>query len=210
MYLAPRHAGMLWTALVAAAWLTWPADRGVSRLTVWLRHATVVALAAVAASQIWWTAHSVWADVHQPYTGNLATARFLRSMKPGLRIAGFYYYTVGSAAWFPRPLYFNQVHAYWPWSREVRTEAQAPATIATHPDVIVVSGMEYGPRDAAITDDWIEPSPAEMRQVPLNDIYRIVPYAEAHGYRETHRFCGQSFMRDSYAENLCEVVLQPR
>jgi hypothetical protein len=210
MYLAPRHAGMLWTALVAAAWLTWPADHGVSRVTVWLRHATVVALVAVAVCQIWWTAHSVWADVHQPYSSNLATARLLRTMKPGLRIAGFYYYTVGSAAWFPRPLYFNQAHAYWPWSRDVRTEAQAPATIATHPDVIVVSGMEYGPRDAAITDDWIEPSPAEMHQVPLNDVYHIIPYAEAHGYRETHRFCGGSFMRASWAENLCEVVLQPK
>ena len=209
MYLAPRHAGMLWTALLAAAWLTWPADHGVSRVTVWLRHATVAALAVVAAGQIWWTAHSVWADVHQPYTGNTATARLLRDMKPGRRIAGFYYYTVGSAAWFPHPIYFNQAHAYWPWSCESRTERQAPATIATHPDVIVVSGMEPGPRDFSITDDWLVRDPAEAPRMPLGDGFRIIPYAEAHGYRETHRFCGESFMRASYAEQLCEVVLQP-
>jgi hypothetical protein len=209
-YFAPRHAGMLWTALVAAAWLTWPAENGVSRVTVWLRVATVAVLAAVAVGQLWWTAHSVWADVHQPYSSNLATARLLRDMKPGRRIAGFYYYTVGSAAWFPRPVFFNQAHAYWPWSLESRTEQEAPATIATHPDVIVVGGMEPGPRDAAITDDWVVRDPAEAYRVPLNDIYRIIPYAEAHGYRETHRFCGDSFMRASYAEQLCEVVLEPQ
>jgi hypothetical protein len=210
MYFAPRHAGMLWTALVAAAWLTWPADNSVSRVTVWLRHATVSALALVAVGQIWWTAHSVWADVHRPYSGNLATARFLRDLKPGRRIAGFYYYTVGSAAWSRRPVFFNQPHTWWLWSSEERTDPQAPAAIASHPDVIVVSGMEPGPRDFTITDDWIVRNPAEAHRVPLNDIYSIIPYAEAHGYRETHRFCGDSFMRASYAEQLCEVVLEPK
>jgi hypothetical protein len=210
MYLAPRHAGMLWTALVAAAWLTWPADSSRSRLALCLRYATVAVLAAVAAGQIWWTAHSVWADVHQPYSSNLATARLLRGMKPARRIAGFYYYSVGTAAWFPKPVYFNQAHAYWPWSRDARTEREAPATIATHPDVIVVGGMEPGPRDAAITDDWIVSDPAEASSVPMSDTYGIIPYAEAHGYRETHRFCGDSFMRASYAEQLCEVVLEPK
>jgi hypothetical protein len=209
MYLAPRHAGMLWTALVAAAWLTWPADHGVSHVTVWVRHTTVAVLTAVAVGQIWWTAHTVWADVHRPYTSNRATAQLLRDMEPGRRIAGFYYYTVGSAAWFSHPVYFNQPQAWWLWSSETRTNPQAPATIATHPDVIVVAGMEPGPRDFAITDDWIVRDPAEAHRVPLNDIYRVIPYAEAHGYRETHRFCGDSFMRASYAEQLCEVVLEP-
>lgn len=210
MYLAPRHAGMLWTALIAAAWLTWPAENGVSRVTVWVRHATVAALVIVALGQIGWTAHSVWADVHQPYTSNRDTARFLRDLKPGQRIAGFYYYTVGTSAWFPHPVFFNQQHSWWPWSSEERIVQQAPATIATHPDVIVVSGMEPGPRDAAITDDWLTRDPADAYRVPLNDIYQVIPYAEAHGYRETHRFCGDSFMRASYAEQLCEVVLEPK
>ncbi|HTV13151.1 MAG TPA: hypothetical protein VME68_00460 [Acidobacteriaceae bacterium] len=210
MYFAPRHAGMLWTAFIAAAWLAWPADDSVSRATVWLRHATVAALVAVALGQIWWTAHSVWADVHQPYSSNRATARFLRDHEPGKRIAGFYYYTVGTSAWFRRPVFFNQPHTWWPWSSQVRTVQQAPATIATHPDVIVVAGMEPGMRDAAITDDWIVRDPAEAYRVPLNDIYQVIPYAEAHGYRETHRFCGESFMRASYAEQLCEVVLEPK
>lgn len=209
MYLAPRHAGMLWTALIATAWLTWPTHAQASRYALWLRRMVVAALALVALNQAVWTARAVRADVHHPYTGDMAMAQFLKSEKPGKRIAGFYYYTIGAAAWFRHPIFFNQPHAYWAWSREVRTDQQAPATIATRPDIIVASGMELSAHDANITDDWIAPNLAQELRTPLNDVYGIIPYAEAHGYRETHRFCGRSFMRTAYAEELCEVALQP-
>jgi hypothetical protein len=117
---------------------------------------------------------------------------------------------VGSAALFPKSIYFNQPQAWWLWDRDSRIVQQAPSVIATHPDVIVVGGMEPGPRDAAITDDWIVRDPALAYRVPLNDTYSVIPYAEAHGYRETHRFCGNAFMRASYSEQLCEVVLEPQ
>jgi hypothetical protein len=148
--------------------------------------------------------------MHQPYSSNLDTAHLLRTMKPGSRIAGFYYYTVGSAPWFRNAVYVNQPQSWWLWSSDTRIDQQAPATIAAHPDAIVVSGMEPGPRDFAITDDWLARNPAEAHRIPLNDTYSIIPYAESHGYRETHRFCGDSFMRASYAEQLCEVVLEPK
>lgn len=209
MYLAPRHAGMLWTALIASAWLTWPSHAKASRKTLWLNRAVVAALALVAVHQAVWTAHAVRDDAHHAYTGDVAMAQFLKAEKPGKRVAGFYYYTVGAAAWFRHPIFFNQPHAYWVWSRNVRTDQQAPAAIATRPDLLVVSGMELSPQ-ANITDDWIAPNMAEERRTPLNDVYGIIPYAEAHGYRETHRFCGRSFMRGAYAEELCEVALEPR
>jgi hypothetical protein len=69
--------------------------------------------------------------------------------------------------------------------------------------------MEPSAHDANITDDWIAPNLAQERRTPLNDVYGIIPFAEAHGYRETHRFCGRSFMRAAYAEELCEVALEP-
>jgi hypothetical protein len=209
MYMAPRHAGMLWTALIASAWLTWPANEPADRNTLWTKRMVVTGLALVALNQAWWTAHTVNADAHHPYSGDTAMAQFLKSERPDKRVAGFYYYTIGAAASFRHPIFFNQPHAYWAWSRNVRTDQQAPATIATHPDIIVASGMEVSAHDANITDDWIAPNLAQERRVPLNDVYGIIPFAEAHGYRETHRFCGRSFMRAAYAEELCEVALEP-
>ncbi|HEX4007653.1 MAG TPA: hypothetical protein VHX60_15875 [Acidobacteriaceae bacterium] len=211
MVLSPRHAGMVWTALVASLWLTWPGEHaGRTGAGLWLRHITVAVLVLVAMDQVYWTAHSVRAEVRSPYSGDLAMARFLRKAAPGKRVAGFYSYAVGPAAWFRHRLYFNQPHAWWLWSRNVRTNQQAPATIATHPDIIVVGGEEQGVRNARISDDWIPADPSTLRRGPLGDSYGVIAYAEAHGYRETHRFCGQSWMRDGWAEKLCEVALEPR
>jgi hypothetical protein len=226
MYLAPRHAGMLWEALVATLWLTWPetgpetgpeedsAKTGsMTAWRLWLHRITVAALVLVALDQVWWTAHSVWRDVHEPYSGDAAMAKFLESQAPGKRVAGFYYHTVGPAAYigheFGHAVYFNQPTAYWIWSRGLRTDQEAPATIATHPDVIVVGRFDWNARNGNITDDWIAPDLAELNPVPLNEVYGIIPYAKAHGYRETHRFCGHTFMRDGFSESMCQIALEP-
>ena len=219
MYMAPRHAGMLWVALVAALWMTWPEPHprtGPQPLSarssppaLWLHRITLAALVLVALDQAWWTAHSGWADVHQPYSGDTAMAKFLQARPSGQRIAGFYYHTVGPAAFLTHPVYFNQPTSCWVWTRKLRTNQQAPATIATHPDLIVVGVFDWGASDGAITDDWIAPDLSELNRVPLNDIFGIIPYAEAHGYRETHRFCGHAFMRDAYSEDLCQIALEP-
>jgi hypothetical protein len=212
-YMAPRHAGMLWVALVASLWLTWPetssSDSVTANRKLWLHRLTQAALILVALDQAWWTAHSVWADVHQPYSGDTAMAKFLESQPPGIRIAGFYYHSVGPAAFLAHKVYFNQPTAYWVWTRSLRINQQAPATIATRPGLIVVGGFDWSARDGDITDDWIAPDPSELNRVALDDLFGIVPYAEAHGYRETHRFCGHAFMRDGYAEYLCQLALEP-
>lgn len=210
MYMAPRHAGMLWVALLASLWITWPAERLTTGRGLGFRRIFAALLLLVALDQAWWTAHAVWSDIHQPYSGDVAMARFLAAQPPGTRIAGFYYHSVGPAAFFAHPIYFNQPHSYWLWSSHVRTDPSAPATLATHPDLIVIGGFNSSPRNATITDDWIAPDRADLNRIPLNDDYGILPYAEAHGYRVTHRFCGRSFMRDGYAEELCQLALQPK
>jgi hypothetical protein len=221
MYMSPRHAGMLWVALVAALWLTWPetqpethpetppAQAAPIARALWLHRLTLAALVLVALDQAWWTAHSVWADVHQPYSGDRAMAKFLESRPHGQRIAGFYYHTVGPAAFLPHTVYFNQPTAYWVWTRRLRTIQQAPATIAMHPNLIVVGVFDWSARDGSITDDWFAPDSSQLNRVPLNDIFGILPYAETHGYRETHRFCGHAFMRAGYSEYLCQIALEP-
>jgi hypothetical protein len=209
LYLAPRHAGMVWETLLAALWLTWPAQTPAGAAKRWLHRVVVAALVLVAVDQVWWTAHAVWADMHGPYSGDVAMAKFLQSQGPGKRIAGFYYHSIGPEAYFSRPIYFNQPTAYWVWSRNRRINQQAPATIATHPDIVVVGRWTANPRNGNILDDWLPSDPETRDPIPLNDDYGILAYAEAHGYRETHRFCGHTFMRDGYDERLCQIALQP-
>ncbi|MGA9983818.1 MAG: hypothetical protein WBP95_10120, partial [Acidobacteriaceae bacterium] len=107
------------------------------------------------------------------------------------------------------PIYINQPTAYWIWSQQPRIDAQAPLALAAHPDVIVVGGMYWSPRNSDIRYDWVRPDLSLLNPDPLNDPFHVIDYAEAHGYRETHRFCGHAWMRSGYAEELCQVALQP-
>lgn len=209
IYMAPRHTGMLWESLLAALWLSWPAQPAPAGPLRWLHGIVLAALVLVAVDQIWWTAHAVREEVRGPYSGDREMAKFLAAQGSGKRIAGFYYHSVGVAAFFPQPIFFNQPAAYWIWSRNQRSVQQAPAAIATHPDILVVGGWDWSANNGNILDDWIPADPDNVNLVPMNDAYQIVAYAEAHGYRETHRFCGHSFIRGGYAETLCQVALEP-
>jgi hypothetical protein len=209
MYLAPRHAGMIWEGFIAALWLTWPAETSLRGFELWLRRITVAALVLVSLNQVQWTAHSLWDDIHKPYSGDEAMAQWLKANEAGKRIAGFGYHSVGVTAWFNGPLYFNEPATYWIWSQLPRNDARAPFAIATHPDVILFGGWNWSEDNADISDDWVRPDLRTLNSVPLNDAFHIVDYAKAHGYRETHRFCGHAFLRGGYSEELCQVALQP-
>jgi hypothetical protein len=199
----------VWEAMIVSLWLTWPAEHAEQRRAFLLQRLTVVALVLVALLQSQWTTRSVWADIHKPYSGDAAMARFLKSLPPGKRIAGFGYHSIGPEAWFRARVYFNQPESYWVWSQKPRVEARAPFAIATHPDVIVYGGWNWSAQNGDISEDWVKPEMEEMNSVPMSDAFRIVEYAEAHGYRETHRFCGEAFMRSGYSEQLCQVALEP-
>jgi hypothetical protein len=204
MYLAPRHCGMLMMCFLIAAWLAWPATSQPSSRPL---QAVTAVLLLMAIEQMGWTAHSLWSDIHEPSAPSVETAAFLKQ-HPDARIAGFYYHSVGALPYFDRNIYINQPSPYWLWSRNQRTVQRAPATIATRPDIVVVGGWSESPRNGEITSDW-RPPEAAPSGVVKNDWYQIVPYAEAHGYRPTHVFCGEQFMRFGYSERLCDVILQP-
>ena len=209
MFLAPRHAGMLWEALIAALWLTWPAELPKRGFLLWFHRACVAMLVLMALNQVQWTAHSLRDEIKKPYSGDEAMAKWLKSSESGKRIAGFGYHSIGVTAWFQGPLYFNQPATYWIWSQEPRIDARAPFAIATHPDVIIYGGWDWSENNGDISEDWLKPNPKRLNEVPLNDAFHIVGYAEANGYRETHRFCGHAFLRSGYSEELCQVALQP-
>jgi hypothetical protein len=204
MYIAPRHAGTLYTMFVAGLWMTWPRHSPRDLRTRWLQRITLAALVLISLEQISWTAHAVYSDIHAPYSGSVATAKFLKAAAVEKRVAGFYYHSVGPQPFFSRDIYFNNPHSYWLWSRDLRVNQRAPQTIATHPDYVVVGVWAWSPQNGDLSFDWL---PADA--LPEADVYGIIPYAEAHGYHETHRFCGNAFMRNGDAEELCDVILQP-
>ncbi len=213
VYLAPRHAGTLFIAFLVSAWLLWPRGVEPRRYTLPLS----LALALVCVEQIGWTSHAVWMDVHHPYSGSPMTAEFLATRLAGHRVAGFYYHSVGTLPYFSKNIFENQPgHAYWVWSTSNRIDQRAPFELTHHPDYVVVSGWNWG-NNADITVDWLAPADnAELNSasgsepvVTLADTYRIRAFFLKHGYHETHRFCGRTWIRFGYAEELCDVILEP-
>jgi hypothetical protein len=202
-----RHAGMLDLTFIAALWVLWPAQPPAGRLRLSLHRLTLLLLAAVCLEQIFWTIHAVRADVRGRYCGDPATAQFLAGHATGKRVAGFGYDSIGPAAWFSGPIYINQPHAYWVWSSHARVDAHAPAVLATHPGFVVYGGAQSDPHQDDLIDDWYR---SDEPAIPLNDTYGVLAWAESHGYRETHRFCGHAWMRNGYSEELCQVILEPQ
>jgi hypothetical protein len=203
MYLAPRHAGTLLVTFLAAGWLVWPQERKWDPWTF----PFVLLLFLVTIEQIAWTCHAVWSDVYQAYSGGKMTATFLEQHLPGHRAAAFYYHAVDTLPYFDHNIYENQpTRSSWLWSTTNRIDPRAPLELEKRPDYVVLGGFAWGD-NADINVDWEKPD--YEPGLPLDDRYGIRRYFLAHGYQETHRFCGHSWMRSGYSELLCDVILEP-
>lgn len=209
MYLAPRHCGMLMTGFVISLWLVWPeaSSSGARRITPRGMRIATALLLLMAAEQIGWTAHALWANAHIPSSPGAATAKLLAAY-PQARVAGFYYHAVNVQPYFAHNRYLNWHTAYWLWSTHQQSNANAPAAIAEHPQFLVVSGWSWSPINSSVAYDWHRPE-ASLNTLWMQDRYHIAAYAEAHGYHVTHIFCGEQFMRWSYSERACNLVLEP-
>ncbi|RRA48445.1 hypothetical protein D1Y84_09230 [Acidipila sp. EB88] len=220
LYLAPRHAGMVLTGFVTTLWLTWPrateAFAGTARrpgFSLLLERTTTVLLVLTCAVQITWSFHALRSEHKSPYSPGKLTADYLKSRGvgaagSGLPIAGFYYNSISPLLYFDHNIYFNQPpHRYWYWSTMMRTYGTVQEALAKHPAFIIMGGFENG-HDAEITRDW-QPVTPPAPGITLNDWFSITGYFEQNGYHATHVFCGRSWMRSTYAELLCDTVLEP-
>lgn len=209
MYLAPRHCGMLMTGFLLSLWLVWPLTSQATATARYpvrgLRIATALLL-LMAAEQIGWTAHALWASTQMAGSPGEATAELL-AQHPHARVAGFYYHAVNAQPYFAQNRYFNWTTPYWLWSQHQQSTADAPEAIAQHPQFLVVGVWVWSPVNSSVAYDWDGPE-AGLNAVWMQDNYRIVAYAEAHGYRVRHIFCGEQFMRWSDSERACNIVLE--
>ncbi len=210
LYIAPRHAGMLFTTFIISLWLTWPEaklEEEVPAQAQWVRIALLTVLLLMTVQQIGWTKDALIADEHYPYSGDWTTAAFLKTAREDGPVAGFYYHANGALAFLPGWKYANQPYSYWWWSTRLRTDQDAPKVLKQRPAYVVVGGFEWGDQ-GDIMVDWANPY-EDYPYIPMADSYRIVNYFERHGYIETHRFCGRLLMRDGYSEQVCNIILEP-
>jgi hypothetical protein len=213
LFLAPRHAGTVFTGFIVSAWLVWPQAQILSVRQRWFARFTAGLWCLLCLQSIAWSAHALVEEHHIAYSPGRMTAEFLKANGVGQpasnkTVAGFYYFSIDALLYFNHNIYINQPpHRYWFWSTSMIRYRTAEQTLARHPDFIVVGGFELGPENE-ITRDWFPPDTGPAGIV-MNDDARIVSYFEAHGYRLTHVFCGRGWMRGSYGEKLCNRILEP-
>ena len=205
IYLAPRHAGMLLVTFLISVWLAWPRQR-TDQPVAWPQVVMSVLLLLICAEQIDWTRLAVHTDKHFPYSGDWATAHFLKNLPPNTTVAGFTYHATGALAYLDHYKYINQPASYWIWSNKVRVNQQAPAVLDRQPDYVIIGGYTYGSQ-GDINVDW-GPRVDDLPFMPMADAYRIRAYFVQHNYVERQRFCGRLLMRNDYSEEVCDIVLQ--
>lgn len=151
--------------------------------------------------QLCWTVLAARADVFGHFSGSQDAARFIASIdsKP---VAGFGFYDVEAQPYFKRSAFFNQPVGYWWWSSTGNPNLSAREVVAQRPPYIV-----YGESISGNVKWWYQLLPKPQKQVP-KDADGIVPYLTAHGYVETHRFCGRQPAHFGFSEETCQDIFE--
>ncbi len=196
-----HHTGLFAVALIATAWISLQcspaahAPRAIS--TSFAASALLVVLL-----QIGWVAHQARMEPDHPYDAGKQTEAFLATHYAGKRIAGFSFQSVSMQPYTERNLFFNQEHPYWLWSNANPIDMRRTEALLQHPDVVVVGDLIQG--QDTLYNQWAEDAPAGFR--PYAEMVR---FWQEHGYHETHRFCGDRYMRAGIDNSLCELIFEP-
>lgn len=186
VYAREWHLGLLWITLLMVLWISWDAtetDRSMS-----LQNVLAGLLLAICILQFPWTFRAIRYDIRFPYSGSKTAAEYLKTLDPGMRIAGFTPEVTGILPYFNRNIFFNQpAYGYWLWSTRNKIDADAADAISTHPDAIVL----------------LRKTDASADDPPMWQ------YALDQGYVETHRFCGRLYLPNANVAESCYLVLQP-
>jgi hypothetical protein len=183
------HLGLIYVTVLMILWAAWNPNADITP-GLNLQKALGGLLFVICLLQLPWTWRAIRYDIHSPYSGAKATAAYLHTLPGNLRIAAFGPESTAILPYFGGNIFFNQPTTFWFWSTHNTIDSDMPQTIATHPDVIVLL--------------------QQFNLAQTADDNPILDYAQASGYRETHRFCGSIFMHDfKKVPDSCYVVLQP-
>ncbi len=135
----PHHYGLMFLALLASAWLAWPAGRLTGARRSWPAIACAASLAILCAEQLVWTARAIDYDIHYPYDGSKAAAAYLKAHFAGARIFGYDYSSVAVAPYFTHGPFANQPSTYWDWSYNNHVDHELGRLTTDHPDAVILS-----------------------------------------------------------------------
>ncbi len=183
------HLGLIWVTLLMILWAAWdPVADDAPQFNV--QKALGGFLFLVCLLQLPWTWRAIRYDIHSPYSGAKATAAYLHTLPANLRIAAFGPQSAAILPYFQNNIFFNQPTTFWLWSTRNTIDADAPQTLSTHPDLVILL-QQFNAPDSA-------------------DDNPILDYAQANGYHETHRFCGHMFLHEeSKTPDSCYLILEP-
>jgi hypothetical protein len=183
------HLGLIWVTILMILWAVWDPDAD-TRPGFNLQKVLGGFLFFLCLLQLPWTWGAIRFDIRSPYSGAKNTAAYLRTLPTSMRIAGFGPQSTAIVPYFPGNIFFNQPTTFWLWSTRNTIDQDAPATLATHPDLVVVF-QQYN-------------SAGAPNDNPIRDL------VQADGYRETHRFCGQAYYPiPQDISQSCYLTLQP-
>jgi hypothetical protein len=204
-YLQNWHAGLIVPTLITAFWLANEAPHADTPAPRWETIAIGALLAYVFICQIAWTGYAVAFDYANPYSPDLATARYLAPrIEAGDKIAVTYFepstskafFSVGLEPYFRPNIFMNRSHLFWFFSTNDQTEASFFGALEQHPPIVIV---EY--------DKYLLP--------PRFDAARDVSGAKAellhrNGYALTHVFCGEQPFHLHTREQVCHLIFEPK
>ena len=201
IWIYDHHTGMFVLALVAAAWIS--LNRQIQTRSSGAIPAAMSAIALlVILLQIGWTAHAIHAETYRPYDPGKETEAFLVKNYPGRRIAGFGFETVSLQPYATHNLFANWDHTYLLWSNSNPVDLRRTEALAQHPDVVVIGDLVQ--QQDSLYNQWAEEAPPGFHPSAA-----MISFWEQHGYHETHRFCGERYMRAGSDNSACELLLEP-
>ena len=201
-----HHSGMLFIALLATIWMSFclkPVTHAATDTRV--SHALLTLLLVIALEQVGWGLHATWMDIRQPYTGEDEMARFLEPIYRHKHIIQ------GSFGIDSDPPFYAHHYTEPPpklpglegLPAEQAELIMLRAQLLSRPDMILEGEVLTG--TSSQHNQW-----TPMRRVGTSEVLLSSEnLIRASGYRETHRFCGENFMRFGYSRMLCESIYEP-
>ena len=210
LWVADQHAGMLLIALVSAVWLA-AQSAPANPVKPALQRSFAFLFVLILALQCAWSWTSISNDRRANYDPGQETAQWLHpwlALHPSARLAAFSFFSVSVQPYFQRNPFLNVPSSFWQWSWSGNPDPDHARVIARHPDLVLLTAEFQGP--GQMRNQWAPLSrifsPHQELLLPHD---RIAADLRAHGYRETHRFCGDRFARFSFSYRDCDILFQP-
>ena len=202
LYISPHHAMMWWFALLGLIWSAWPSaeiDSRGSRVDI----AFNVLLAVVLVQQVVFACHALYFDARYAFDGGKAAEQFVTQSVQPRDVASYTFFPVAMQPYSRTNLFANRPTTYERWKKQDATDMAIETIEVNHPRMVVLGESYTGSRDYDNQIIPVTPAGASM------DTGAERRYVLAHGYHETHRFCGDQPIDLGTSERVCQVVYEP-